>query len=156
MRTQDVERRLAARRLRERSAGRIEDPRRRHLLAVEVLRCKLPVRRRRTTVEGDREAVRRPDLAERRRRQPVRIGREEADVHALFGEPPAYEVTVAVGADARDDRSAHAETRETRGHIAGEAADEARKALHLRERRLELVRVEIDPHPAEHRSLDHR
>jgi hypothetical protein len=54
---------------------------------------------------------------------------------------------VAVVADPAQDARADAEAGEPGRDVAGEATDEAREALDLRERRLQLVRVEVGEQP---------
>ena len=55
--------------------------------------------------------------------------------------------TVAVVAHTAQDARAHAEAGEPGRDVAGEASDEAREALHLGERCLELVGVDVREQP---------
>src|SRR6266511_654649 len=156
MRLECGERRLAARRLRKPGSRCVEKRSAGNLFEVEVFERKLPVGRRRTAVERERETAQPPDLAERRRSQPVRVRAQEADVDRVGGEPFADELAMTVVPDAGDDRRAHTEPGKSCRDVSGEPADEARVGTHFRQRRLELVGVQVDPDPAQHRSLDHK
>ncbi len=146
--------RLAARRLRQAGAGRVEQRSRRDLADVKVVERELPVGCGGTTVERDRKAVGRPDLAEGGRRGPDGIRPEEANVDPLAPQEFAHELAVPFVTDAGDDRAPNAQAREAGGDVPGEAADEARVRTDLAKRRPKLVRIEIDADAAENRGFD--
>ena len=120
----------------------------------EVVECDLPVRAGRRPVVGDREVIRGPGLAERECRPVSRVDPEPGGVDAFPLQEGPAELAVAVVADSGEDRRGDAEAREPGGDVAGEAADEAREALDLGERRSELVRVDVGEQAADDEDVD--
>src|SRR5262249_45797742 len=142
-------------RLRETRTGGEEDGCLGDFLGIEVLRLKLPVGSGRTSIEGDRKMVRRPDLAEGRWRRPVLVDREESCVHAFPLEKVSYELAMAIVTDTRDNRGLDAEPRKAGGHVARESAEVAGEAGNGAQRSSQVVRIEVDPDAPHHDRFDH-
>ena len=81
--------------------------------------------------------------------QPLRIGRDVADVDAFARQRFAHETAHVLVADARQHGAAQAEPRGAGGKVRGRAAEILREALHVLEAPAELLAVEIDRGAAE-------
>src|SRR5207253_239341 len=81
------------RRLCQARPGHVENVRRGDRLLVVVVRRELPVGHGRATIEEQRKVVGRPDLAERRRRQPVRVDTQKAHVDTFRREEVTDELS---------------------------------------------------------------
>ena len=99
--------------------------------------------------------VGRPRLAEREPGAVRGVDAEPARVHAFPLEERAAELAVAVVADPAQDARPDTEAGEPGCDVAGEAPDEAREALDLGERSLELVRVEVREQPPDDEDVGH-
>ena len=107
-------------------------------------------------VEGDREAVGRPDLEERDLRPRAGHGDDRADVDPLPGQERADMVAVAVVADGGHDRGADAEPGQPGADVAGKPADRPNERVRRRQRRAGRRRGEVDADPPDDDRLDHR
>ena len=120
---------------------------------VEVVGGQFPVRAGRLAVEEQREAVRRPDLAEDDGGVEGVIDPEPARVHTLAGEKVADEFAVPIVADLADDGGAHLQSSQARGDVAGEAAHVSDVVPLLAQWRPDLCRVDVRAEPTHHDDL---
>ncbi len=127
-------------------AGHPEDPRRAHRVGVEIARRDLHVRRLRVAVEDEARVVRRIELAEDDGGRQVRIGADEARVHAEALDRRADVAVEHVVADARDQGDGAAEPGARDGDVRGGAADRLRERAHVGDR-AGLLGVDVDPDP---------
>jgi hypothetical protein len=107
----------------ESRAGRPEQRRGGDGLEVEFLAGDVHVGRLRLTVEEEREAIGRVDLAEHERRSKIRIGPHPARIHPESGERFENVLAEAVATDLRDHRRPPAKTCRADGHVRRAAAE---------------------------------
>src|SRR5438132_2720837 len=130
-----------------------QDARVRDRVPVEVLRGELPVRAGRESVEEEREAIRRPDLAEDDGRVQGVIDAEPARVYRLTRKKVADELAVSVVANFADDGGAHLQSSQAGADVAREAAHVPDVVPLLAQWRPDLCRVDVGAEPAHHHDL---
>ena len=133
----------AARLVREGGPRDVDDRRGSDAVERKVGRLQLLVGAGRSPIQGEREPVGRPELAERERGPQGRVDDEPARVDSLRSQGAHEEPPETVVADARDDRRPHAQASESGADVAAEAADESLERLDVLERRARLQRVEV-------------
>src|SRR5438270_13963361 len=119
----------------------------------EVRRGELPVRAGRRSVEEQREAIRRPDLAEDDGRVQGVIDAEPARVYRLTRKKVADELAVSVVANFADDGGAHLLWSQAGAGVAGEAAHVSDVVPLLAQWGSDLCRVDVGAEPAHHDDL---
>ena len=95
-------------------------------------------------IEDEREGVLVADAQDHQRRQPLRVGDDAADVHALALALLLDEPAHMLVADAGDQRRAQAEPGGADGDVGGTAADIFGEARHVLESAADLLAIEVD------------
>ena len=146
------------------AAGRLDahpgpgDPQDRHVhddVPGDVVRGQGEVRGDRRSVERQRRVLGRVELAEHHRRlQPLR-GADVRRVDPEARERLAHVVAEPVGTDLGEHPGATAQTGGPDGDVGRRTAQRLRERRHVLQRHARLLRVEVDPHPADGQQLQH-
>src|SRR5207253_6702830 len=121
-----------------------EQRRRRDGGKVDLLARDVHVGRLRLAVEVHREAIRREDLAEDKRRAERRISPDPTRVDAERGERAPDVDPEAVVANFRDDRGTPTEARGGDGDVGGASTQGLRERADIRDGHADLLWVQVD------------